>query len=184
MSVETLKIARFTNLLLAGSLAGNELGTKMAVHPSLERLSMPERIRAEQEVTRHYAAVMPFWMSSAIVSCLPVLALGRRTSGFRYSLLGTLCFAAMLASTGFGNIPINKRVLELSPETDQEEFVELRERWDRLHTLRVFLNVAGFGFLVVGALAEDERLYRVGKYGCNISRRGAGGARVDGYGAR
>ncbi len=110
-----------------------------------ERLSTPERIRAEQEVTWRYAAIMPFWMSSAIVSCLPVLALGRRTSGFRYALLGTLCLVAMLASTRFGNIPINKRVLELTPETDQEEFIELKERWDRLYTLRVFLDVAGSG---------------------------------------
>lgn len=38
MSIETLRIARFANLLLAGLLAGNELGTKVAVHPSLERL--------------------------------------------------------------------------------------------------------------------------------------------------
>ncbi len=30
-----LKIARFVNLVLAGLLAGNELGTKVAVHPSL-----------------------------------------------------------------------------------------------------------------------------------------------------
>ncbi len=156
MALETLRVTRFANLLLTGLLVGNEFGTKVAVHPSLERLSTPERIRAEQEVTRRYATIMPFWMSSVIVSCLPVLALGRRTSGFRYSLLGTLRFAAMLASTWFGNVPINKRVLELSPETDQEEFVELRERWDRLHTLRALLNIAGFGFLVVGALAEDE----------------------------
>ncbi len=41
----------------------------------LERLSTPERIRAEQEVTRRYGAIMPFWMSWVIVSCLPVLAL-------------------------------------------------------------------------------------------------------------
>ncbi len=156
MPWEAIRVARFANLLLAGFLAGNEFGTKVAVHPALERLSTPERVRAEQEVTRRYASIMPFWMSSVIVSCLPVLALGRRASGFRYSLLGTLCFVAMLASTGFGNIPINKRVLELSSETDQEEFVELRERWDRLHTLRVILNVAGLGFLVVGALAEDK----------------------------
>ncbi|MDQ4083078.1 MAG: DUF1772 domain-containing protein, partial [Actinomycetota bacterium] len=62
----------------------------------------------------------------------------------------------MLASTTLGNIPINNRVLELSPETDHEEFVELRERWDRLHTLRVVLNLAGLAFLCLGALSEAE----------------------------
>jgi hypothetical protein len=132
-----LNVTRFVNLVLAGSLVGNEFGTKVAIHPSLERLSTPERIRAEQEVTRRYAAIMPFWMSSVIVSCLPVLG--------------------MLASTLIGNVPINNRVLELSPETDQEEFVELREHWDRLHTFRVLLNVAGLALVCVGALSRVDR---------------------------
>ncbi|MDP8925480.1 MAG: DUF1772 domain-containing protein [Actinomycetota bacterium] len=151
-----LKIARSVNLMAAGLLVGNEFGTKVAIHPSLERLEVRERIRAEQEVTRRYAAMMPVWMSSTIVSCLPVLALVRGTRPFLPSLAGTVCFLGMLASTTLGNIPINNRVLELSPETDQEEFVELRERWDRLHTLRVVLNLAGLAFLCLGALSEAE----------------------------
>ena len=65
--------------------------------------------------------------------------------------------AGMLASTRIGNVPINNRVLEIDPEKDQEEFAELRKRWDRLHKLRVALNVAGLGFLISGALAEDRR---------------------------
>ncbi len=152
-----VEMARFVNLMLAGLLAGNEFGTKVGVHPSLERLSTPERIRAEQEVTRRYAAIMPFWMSSVIISCLPVLALSRRTNAFLPTAAGTACFAGMFASTLLGNVPINNRVLEMSPETDREEFAELRRRWDRLHTLRVALNVAGLVFLVSGALAEDRR---------------------------
>ena len=68
-----------------------------------------------------------------------------------------LVLAGMLASTRIGNVPINARVLEMDPERDQEEFAALRERWDRLHALRVALNVAGLGFLVAGALAEDRR---------------------------
>ena len=152
-----IKVARFVNLVLAGLLAGNEVGTKVAVHPSLERLSVPERIRAEQEVTRRYGAIMPFWMSSVIVSCLPVLALARGTRGFLPTLAGTACFVGMLVSTLVGNVPINDRVLEMSPETDGEEFVGLRERWDRLHSLRVALNVAGLALLCAGALRGDGR---------------------------
>jgi Domain of unknown function (DUF1772) len=71
--------------------------------------------------------------------------------------VATACFVTMLASTLRGNVPINHRVLELSPEADGEEFAELRERWDRLHTLRVALNVAGLAFLCVGALRADGR---------------------------
>ena len=158
-----IKITRFTNLLLAGLLAGNEFGTWAAVHPALERLASPERIRAEQELTRRYGAMMPFWMLSVIASCLVVLASSRKTSSFLPTLLGTACFVAMLVSTTmlvstiFGNVPINNRVLELSPEEDSEEFGRLRKRWYMLHTFRVFMTVTGLGFLGAGALRERSR---------------------------
>ena len=152
------KTVRFANLVLAGMLAGNEFGTWAAVHPSLERLGPRERIRAEQELTRRFAAIMPVWMGSAVVSCVLALLFSRGSAGgFRSTLLGTACFVGMLASTRIGNVPINDRVLEMDPERDQEEFVRLRERWDKLHTLRVALNVTGLGFLVAGALTEDRR---------------------------
>ena len=151
------KTVRFANLVLAGMLAGNEFGTWAAVHPSLARLSSQERIRAEQEVTRRFAAIMPAWMGSAVASCVLALLVSRGSPGFRSTLLGTACFVGMLASTRIGNVPINNRVLKMDPERDREEFAELRERWDRLHTLRVALNMAGLGFLVAGALAEDRR---------------------------
>ncbi len=32
-----LEVARFVNLMLAGLRAGNELGTRVAIHPSLIR---------------------------------------------------------------------------------------------------------------------------------------------------
>ncbi len=38
----------------------------------------------------------------------------------------------------------------------REEFMELRERWDRLHTLRVALNVAGLALLCLGVLRGKE----------------------------
>ena len=151
------KKARFANLMLAGMLAGNEFGTWAAVHPSLEKLAPRERIRAEQQVTRRYAAIMPAWMGAAVASCLLALLFSRGSAGFRSTLLGAACFAGMLISTRLGNVPINERVLQLDPERDQGEFAGLRERWDRLHALRVALNVAGLGFLISGALAEDRR---------------------------
>ena len=68
-----------------------------------------------------------------------------------------LCFAAMLASTRPGNVPINNRTLEIDPEAGIEEVKLLRERGDRLHTRRVTLTTAGLAFLVVGALAKEDK---------------------------
>jgi hypothetical protein len=68
-----------------------------------------------------------------------------------------LCFAAMLLVTLSRNVPINRRLLELPPhEASYEEFLELRRRWDRLHTVRNLLNVAGFSLSCLGALSQTE----------------------------
>ncbi len=151
-----LATIRPANLLLTGMLAGNELGTWAAVHPALEELSPPERLRAEQALTRRFGAIMPAWMGSALLSSVAAALLSRGSEGFRRTLLGALCFATMLASTRLGNVPINARTLELT-EDDIEEFERIRERWGRLHTLRVALTTAGFAALVSGALAGGER---------------------------
>ena len=147
---------RPANLLLAGMLAGNELGTWAAVHPALEELTPPGRLRAEQALTRRFGAIMPAWMGSALASCSAAALLSRGSAGFRRTLLGALCFAAMLSSTRLGNVPINARTLELT-EDDVEEFERIRGRWGRLHTLRVALTTAGFAALVSGALAGGGR---------------------------
>ena len=149
-------IVRFANLMLAGMLAGNEFGTWAAVHPSLGKLGPEERIRAEQEITRRYAAIMPVWMGSTVASSVLAVLLSRGSAGFRSTLLGAACFVGMLVSTRVGNVPINNRVLKMDPKNDQEEFARLRERWDRLHTLRVALNVAGLGLLCAGAFSGEE----------------------------
>lgn len=100
----TLRIARFVNLVLAGLLAGNEFGSWVAVHRSLWTMPTPEHIRAEQALTRRFKSIMPFWMSSVVTSCLPVLALTRNhdPSAFRFTLAGMLCFIGMIASTFAG----------------------------------------------------------------------------------
>lgn len=149
--------AYFVNLSLAGTLVGNEFGTWAAVHPALGRLSGAESIRAEQEITGRYGAIMPFWMSAVLVSCVPVLALSRGGRSFHLTLAGMLCFAAMLAVTLIGNVPINNRILELAPEADFQEFASLRERWDALHTARIILDIAGLGFLILSALSRLGR---------------------------
>jgi hypothetical protein len=155
--MKVAKVLRFVNLVLAGTLAGNEFGTLAAVHPALEELGPAARIRAEQAVTRRFGSIMPFWMGSTVASSVLAALSSRGGSGFGRTLLGTLCFVAMLASTRIGNVPINVRVIEIDPGRDQEEFAELRRRWDRLHALRVTLNAVGLALLVSGALAEDGR---------------------------
>ncbi len=154
-----LKAARFVNLFLAGALTGNEFGSWAALHPALRELPHQAHVRSEQAVTRRYGKMMPALMTGAFVSFVPVLSLipGRRSLSFLFSFAGMLCYASMLTITLTGNIPINRRTLELDPgTTTREEFLELRARWERLHTARNALNFAGFGLAILGVLVSSH----------------------------
>jgi uncharacterized membrane protein len=154
-----LKVARFANLFLVGVLTGNEFGSWAALHPALRELPHQAHVRSEQAVTRRFGKIMPALMTGALVSFVPVLSLvsDRRSSSFLFGLAGMLCYATMLAITLTGNVPINRRTLELDPDTTpREEFLELRARWDRLHTARNVLNLAGFGLAILGVLTSSQ----------------------------
>jgi uncharacterized membrane protein len=151
-----LKVMRF-NLLLAGVLTGNEFGGFAGFHPALYELPTEAHARAERAITSRFGKLMPPFMTAAIVSFVPILSLvrHRRSPSFVFTLVGMLCYVAMLALTVAGNMPTNRRVLELDPATvSREEFIGLRKRWDRFHAARNTLNFLGFASALLGALSE------------------------------
>ena len=158
-----LRTTRFLNLLLTGVLTGNEFGGFVGFHPALYELPTEAHARAERAITSRFGKIMPPFMTAAIVSFVPVLSLvrDRRSPSFFFTLLGMLCYVAMLAVTFAGNMPVNRRMLEMDPSTiSDEELMELRRRWDRFHTARNVLNFFGFASTLVGALSEgtnDQR---------------------------
>ncbi len=143
-------------VLIGKVLTGNEFGSWTALHPALRELPHWAHVRSEQAVTRRFGKMILALMLGALVSFVPALSLvsDRRSSSFLFGLAGMVCYATMLAITLTANVPINRRTLELNPDTTpREEFLELRARWDRLHAARNVLNLAGFGLALLGVLA-------------------------------
>ena len=152
-----LKAARFANLFLTGVLTGNEFGGLVGFHPALYRLPTEAHASAEQAITARFGKIMPPFMVATIFSFVPVLSLTKDRRSFRFTLAGMLCFVAMLVVTFAGNMPANRRTLELDPRTvSSDEFVALRRRWDGFHTTRNLLNTAGLGFAIFGKLSDAE----------------------------
>jgi len=150
-----MKAARFANLFLAGVLTGNEFGGFVGFHPALYRLPTQAHASAEQEITARFGKIMPPFMVATIVSFVPTLSLTRDTRSFRFTLAGMLSYVAMLAVTFAGNMPANRRALDLDPRTvSRDEFLALRRRWDRFHAIRNLLNAAGLIFAILGTLSD------------------------------
>jgi Domain of unknown function (DUF1772) len=155
--VITLKAARFANLFLTGVLTGNEFGGFFGFHPALYRLPTEAHASAEQAITARFGKIMPPFMIAAILSFVPVLSLTRDRRSFRFTLAGMVCYLAMLGVTFAGNMPANRRTLELDPITVSScELLALRQRWDTFHAARNVLNATGLIFAILGTLTDTE----------------------------
>lgn len=135
---------------LAGLLTGNEVGTLVAVHPALSRLPMPSGLLAEQELTRRYGALMPALMTATIAAST---AAGRVATGRRRRLFSAAAgsYSAMLVVTLIGNVPLNTATLGLPTSATEEQLRSVRRRWERLHAVRVALDLAGLGLAATAA---------------------------------
>ncbi len=147
------EIFQFISLLAAAVLTGNELGTWAVVHPAVQRLPLREQVHAEQEVTRRYGYFMPALMIVTIVAAFVTAArLGSDSDGFSLTLAAGGCYAVMLAITLAGNVPVNVATLKFQEDDGEARWRALRRRWDRLHTVRVALDVAGLVLLILAVL--------------------------------
>ena|SRR5438034_449432 len=148
-TARTLQVA---NLVLAAALTGHELGTLGVLHPALQRLQYADEVAGEQLVARRLGVAMPPLMTATIASGAAATAAldgrGRTLVG-----AGTAAYAAMLALTLAGNVPINARTLTWDAAVqDQDEWRRLRRRWDRLHMLRAGLDLGGLAALTAASL--------------------------------
>ena len=58
----------------------------------------------------------------------------------------------MLGITLVGNMPLNLRVFRWDEQRgDPDEWRRIRRRWDRLHSVRIVLDAAGFVLVVLAA---------------------------------
>jgi hypothetical protein len=148
-----MDVASFVAVLLAGLLAGSELTSWGMVHPTLWKLEHRAQVRAEKLIYRRFATVDPFLMTATVIACF-VAASQLDGNSARLAFAAAVCFATMLGLTLLGNMAINLRVFRWDEERgDPAEWRRLRRRWDRIHTVRIVLDTAGFvlmGLAVVG----------------------------------
>jgi hypothetical protein len=142
----------FSAVVLAGVLTGSELTSWGIVHPTLWRLEHKEQVHAEKLMYKRFGSIDPFLMTATTAACF-VAASGLPGSSKTLALTAGGCYTTMLAITLLGNMPINLRVFRWDEEYgDPKEWRRLRRRWDRLHNVRIPLDVAGFILIRLAAL--------------------------------
>lgn len=147
-----MDVPSFLAVLLAGLLTGSELTSWGIVHPTLWKLDHRAQVRAEKLMYKRFATVDPFLMTGTIVVCFTAAG-GLSGSPATLAFAAGACFAAMLAITLIGNMPINVRVLRWDEEHgDPADWRRIRQRWDRLHAIRIVLDSAGFVLIALAGV--------------------------------
>ena len=149
-----LTLAHLINLVLVSMFVGTEFAVSFFVHPVLRGLPQSVHIASVQVLGRILGKVMPIWMPLIIVSALPVLYFigDTNSAAFWLTVAGMICIVLMSAISLLGNVPINKQVIEWNPQSPPDNWLELRNRWDSLHRVRVALDIAALILLLLGAL--------------------------------
>jgi hypothetical protein len=142
----------FFAVVLAGVLTGSELASRLIVHPVLWRLPHDAQVKAEKLMYKRFGSIDPFLMTATIVACF-VAATAQHGQAATLTFAAAGCFALMLAITLALNMPINLVVFRWDEERgDPDRWRTLRRRWDRIHSVRIALDSAGFALVAAAVV--------------------------------
>jgi hypothetical protein len=143
-----MEIVQFAALVLTSLSMGVHFGTWLTEAPLRETQSGALFTEVQQGRDRVAARVMPILGNAAILSVAACVVLARAIPGaFALSLAALILIIGDMAVTLAGNVPINKQVQSWKVTAPPPEWAALRDRWEKLHTMRTVLIVSGFALL-------------------------------------
>ncbi|HEX5408755.1 MAG TPA: DUF1772 domain-containing protein [Gemmatimonadaceae bacterium] len=151
-----IEIVQFTALIPTALSMGVHFGTWLTEAPLLETQSGPLFTEVHQGRDRVAARVMPILGNAAILSVAACVILVRAIPGaFALSLAALILIIGDMAVTLAGNVPINKQVQNWEVAAPPSDWAALRDRWEKLHTMRTVLIVLGFALLASSVVFFD-----------------------------
>lgn len=140
-----LAAARFVNLALLAAVFAVVAGTRLAVSPIVKTLAPVPYATYQQTSVKLLGPVMQPLLVACVISPVTVLVLLGEvgTARFWLTALGLAGVVAVVATTIMGNLPLDREVLTWNPKGPPANYFEVRDRWEKLHTLRAaFVGVA------------------------------------------
>ena len=144
-----IAIFQFVAIGLTALSMGVHFGTWLTEAPMRETRSGALFTEVQQGRDRVAARIMPILGNAAILSVAACVVLVRAVPGaFILSLVALVLIIGDMAVTLVGNVPINKQIQIWNIAAPPPEWAKLRDRWEKLHTIRTLLIVSGFALFV------------------------------------
>ena len=136
---------QFAAIVLTALSMSVHFGTWLTEAPMRETSSGAVFTEIQKGRDRVASRVMPILENAAILLVAACVFLSRTVPiAFGLSLAGLVLIAADMAVTLTCNVPINKQVQGWNASAPPPVWAELRDRWEKFHTIRTVLIVSGF----------------------------------------
>jgi len=149
-----VNIIQFTGISLLMLVTGVFWGTWFSLSRSIERISAETFLENGRWFIKNLARPMQILMPLTIL----VMILGifvypdKRTSGFYLNLIAFVLFIATLLITLIVEVPIDRQIQGWTISTLPVNWMILRHKWQRYHTLRTFICIASFLLFAVSVV--------------------------------
>ena len=143
-------------ILCLGLLIGNELTVSLFINPVMQQLDPRPRTQALSLFAQFLGKVMPFWYALCLLLLLAETALYRHETVFRFLIIASSLWAAVIVFTVTTLVPINNRIAALQPEAPLSSWQKEHHRWDILHRWRVGLLILAFACAVYAMLTAHQ----------------------------
>ena len=149
-----LKICEIVGIFLSALTAGMFFGPWLALTISIRTFQPDIFLAIVQRLNTNMARIMTALMPVNLLAMIPVLSMsyGVRPYTFAATLAAFALFVVALLVTMIVEVPIVQQIVTWTVPTLPANWQTLRDRWGEFQVVRVLASLAGFVFLLAGAI--------------------------------
>ena len=166
-----LLLLRLVNLMAAATVAGGQVYVYRVIMPTKRRFVTRTSVEVHNAMlghqTDHYmkpSGIISGFAALAIVALTMLPGVGVPATSDNSSLVVSTAFMClgMLGTLGvallsrYFNVPTNAMMLTWSLDNIPDNYPQIRDGWDRVHTFRVTCGVTAFVGYLMGALTAPN----------------------------
>ena len=149
-------ILQFINVTAAAIVAGGQLAVLLVIVPV--KREFPTELSVRMHVAMLGHQIDRYMKPSGIVSILSAIALlavnrNQTLAPVAFTLLGMLGTVGVVILSRYFNVRTNKVMSGWSLDAIPAEYPQIRDRWDKVHTIRASCGMLGLtGYLIAALL--------------------------------
>jgi hypothetical protein len=137
-------------VVVTGLLVGVEASVMFVMNPIFDGLPDDAAVLARAHGGRMLGRLMPFWYIGATLLIAGTALVTPEAAALAWTSVALMLLSVVMSVALL--VPINNRSKEWTPDTLPADWREQKDRWNRLHLVRVVVIVAAFVLVTVAAV--------------------------------